>query len=71
MTKAGPPMRWALFQAGGIGRAHDPQFACVYYRGMVHNSKNHMQAVGGRHEPHWDENVVRPQGESTLRTQGR
>jgi transposase len=47
MTKAGPPiMRWALFQAGGIGRAHDPQLACVYYREMVHNGKNHMQAMG-------------------------
>ena len=47
MTKAGPAiMRWALFQAGGIGRAHDPQLACVYYREMVHNGKNHMQAMG-------------------------
>jgi len=47
MTKAGPPiMRWALFQAGGIGRAHDPQLACLYYREMVHNGKNHMQAMG-------------------------
>jgi transposase len=47
MTKAGPPiMRWALFQAGGISRAHDPQLACVYYREMVHNGKNHMQAMG-------------------------
>jgi hypothetical protein len=39
-------MRWALFQAGGIGRAHDPQLACVYYREMVHNGKTHMQAMG-------------------------
>jgi len=32
MTKAGPAiMRWALFQAGQIGRSHDPQLACVYY----------------------------------------
>jgi hypothetical protein len=47
MTKAGPAiMRWALFQAGGIGRAHDPQLACVYYREMVHNGKTHMQAMG-------------------------
>jgi hypothetical protein len=47
MTKAGPAiMRWALFQAGGIGRAHDPQLACIYYREMVHNGKNHMQAMG-------------------------
>ena len=47
MTKAGPAiMRWALFQAGGIGRSHDPQLACVYYREMVHNGKNHMQAMG-------------------------
>jgi len=47
MTKAGPSiMRWALFQAGGIGRAHDPQLACVYYREMVHNGKTHMQAMG-------------------------
>jgi len=47
MTKAGPAiMRWALFQAGHIGRSHDPQLACVYYREMVHNGKNHMQAMG-------------------------
>jgi transposase len=47
MTKAGPAiMRWALFQAGYIGRNHDPQLACVYYREMVHNGKNHMQAMG-------------------------
>ncbi len=47
MTKAGPPiMRWALFQAGHIARSHDPQLACVYYREMVHNGKNHMQAMG-------------------------
>ena len=47
MTKAGPAiMRWALFQAGGISRAHDPQLACVYHREMVHNGKNHMQAMG-------------------------
>jgi hypothetical protein len=47
MTKAGPAiMRWALFQAGGIGRAHDPQLACIYYREMVHNGKTHMQAMG-------------------------
>jgi transposase len=47
MTKAGPAiMRWALFQAGGIGRAHDPQLACIYYREMVHNGKNHTQAIG-------------------------
>jgi len=47
MTKAGPAiMRWALFQAGGISRAHDPQLACVYYREMVHNGKTHMQAMG-------------------------
>ena len=47
MTKAGPPiMRWALFQASQIARAHDPQLACVYYREMVHNGKNHMQAMG-------------------------
>jgi len=39
-------MRWALFQAGGIGRAHDPQLASVYYREMVHSGKNHMQAMG-------------------------
>jgi len=47
MTKAGLAiMRWALFQAGHIGRSHDPQLACVYYREMVHNGKNHMQAMG-------------------------
>ena len=39
-------MRWALFQAGQIGRSHDPQLACIYYREMVHNGKNHMQAMG-------------------------
>jgi len=47
MTKAGPAiMRWALFQAGQIGRSHDPQLAGIYYREMVHNGKNHMQAMG-------------------------
>ena len=47
MTKVGPAIiRWALFQAGYIGRNHDPQLACVYYREMVHNGKNHMQAMG-------------------------
>ena len=47
ITKASPAiMRWALFQAGYIGRSHDPQLACVYYREMVHNGKNHMQAMG-------------------------
>jgi hypothetical protein len=47
MTKAGPSiMRWALFQAGYIGRSHDPQLACVYYREMMHHGKNHMQAMG-------------------------
>jgi transposase len=47
MTKTGPAiMRWALFQAGNVGRANDPQLACVYYREMVHNGKNHMQAMG-------------------------
>jgi transposase len=47
MTKAGPAiMRWALFQAGYIGRSHDPQLACVYYREMVHHGKTHMQAMG-------------------------
>jgi len=47
MTKAGPAiMRWALFQTGHIGHSHDPQLARVYYREMVHNGKNHMQAMG-------------------------
>jgi hypothetical protein len=47
MTKAGPSiMRWALFQAGGIGRVYDPQLACVYYREMVYQGKTHMQAMG-------------------------
>ena len=47
MTKAGPSiMRWALFQAGHIGRSHDPQLACIYYREMVHQGKTHMQAMG-------------------------
>jgi hypothetical protein len=47
MTKAGPPIiRWALYQAGQIGRRYDPQLACVYYRQMVHHGKNHKQAMG-------------------------
>lgn len=47
MTKSGPAiMRWALSQAGQIARSHDPQIACVYYREIVHNGKNHMQAMG-------------------------
>jgi len=49
MTKAGPAiMRWALLQAGQIGRSHDPQLACVYYQEMVHKGKNHMQAMGAK-----------------------
>jgi len=47
MTKAGPSiMRWALYQASQIGRRFDPQLASVYYREMVHNGKNHKQAMG-------------------------
>ena len=47
MTKAGPPIiRWALYQAGQIGRRYDPQLASVYYREMVHHGKNHKQAMG-------------------------
>jgi len=47
MTKAGPSiMRWALYQAGQIGRRYDPQLACVYHREMVHHGKNHKQAMG-------------------------
>jgi len=47
MTKAGPPlMRWALYQAGQIGRRYDPQLALVYHREMVHHGKNHKQAMG-------------------------
>jgi transposase len=47
MTKAGPAiMRWALYQAGQIGRRWDPQLACVYYQQMVHHGKNHRQAMG-------------------------
>ena len=47
MTKAGPAiMKWALFQAGDIGRRFDPQLASVYYREMVHHGKNHKQAMG-------------------------
>lgn len=47
MTKAGPAiMKWALFQAGDIGRRFDPQLACVYYREMVYHGKNHKQAMG-------------------------
>jgi transposase len=47
MTKAGPAiMKWALYQAGQIGRQWDPQLALVYYRQMVHHGKNHKQAMG-------------------------
>jgi transposase len=47
MTKAGPAiMKWALYQAGQIGRQWDPQLASVYYRQMVHHGKNHKQAMG-------------------------
>jgi transposase len=47
MTKAGPTvMRWALYQASQIGRRYDPQLASVYHREMVHNGKNHKQAMG-------------------------
>ena len=47
MTKAGPAiMKWALFQAGDIGRRFDPQLAFLYYREMVHHGKNHKQAMG-------------------------
>ena len=47
MTKAGPSIiRMALYQAGEIGRRHDPGLAAVYYREMVHHGKNHRQAMG-------------------------
>ncbi len=47
MTKAGPAtMKWALYQSGQIGRRYDPQLAWVYYREIVHNGKNHKQAMG-------------------------
>jgi hypothetical protein len=47
MTKAGPAiMKWALYQAGQIGRQWDPQLAAVYYRQMVYHGKNHKQAMG-------------------------
>jgi len=47
MTKAGPSiMRWALYQASQIGRRYDPQLASAYHREMVHNGKNHKQAMG-------------------------
>jgi hypothetical protein len=39
-------MKWALYQAGQIGRRYDPQLAWVYYREMVHHGKNHKQAMG-------------------------
>lgn len=29
-----------------IGRRYDPQLAWLYYREMVHNGKNHKQAMG-------------------------
>jgi len=47
MTKAGPAIvKWALYQAGQIGRRWDPQLASVYYRQMVYHGKNHKQAMG-------------------------
>ena len=47
MTKAGPSiMKWALYQAGQIGRRYDPQLAWVYHRQMVYHGKNHKQAMG-------------------------
>jgi transposase len=47
MTKAGPSiMKWALYQAGDVGRQWDPQLAHVYYRAMVYHGKNHKQAMG-------------------------
>jgi transposase len=47
MTKAGPAiMKWALYQAGQIGRRYDPQLAWLYYREIVHSGKNHKQAMG-------------------------
>ena len=47
MTKAGPAtVKWALYQAGQIGRQWDPQLASVYYHQMVHHGKNHKQAMG-------------------------
>jgi hypothetical protein len=47
MTKAGPAiMKWALYQSAQIGRRCDPQLASLYYREMVHNGKNHKQAMG-------------------------
>jgi transposase len=47
MTKAGPSvMKWALYQSGQIGRRYDPQLAHLYYREIVHNGKNHKQAMG-------------------------
>ena len=47
MTKAGPSiMKWALYQSAQIGRRCDPQLAWAYFREMVHNGKNHKQAMG-------------------------
>jgi len=47
MTKAGPAtVKWALYQAGQIGRRWDPQLASVYYQQMVYHGKNHKQAMG-------------------------
>ena len=47
MTKAGPAiMKWALYQAGQIGRQWDLQLAAVYYRQMVYHGKTHKQAMG-------------------------
>lgn len=47
MTKAGmATMKWALYQAGQIGRRWDPQLAAVYYDQMVYHGKTHKQAMG-------------------------
>ena len=47
ITKAAPAiMKWALYQSGQIGRRYDPQLAWLYYHEMVHNGKNHKQAMG-------------------------
>lgn len=47
MTKGGPGiMKWALHQAGDVGRQWDPQLAYVYYRQMVYYGKTHNQAMG-------------------------
>jgi transposase len=72
MTKAGPAiMKWALFQSGQIGRRYDPHLAWLYYREMVHNGKNHKQAMGAVMSHIGARILAVLRGGQTLRTQRR